>query len=58
MTVMRNYIPLEEGEKKRRGKGMGIESEDGTLLTEQSGVMNRWKDSFRGWLEGEVKGQT
>ena len=36
--------------------GLGIESEDGTLLTEQREVRNRWKDYFMGLVEGEVRG--
>ena len=45
--------------KKVRGKevmhkwSLGIENEEGTLLTEQREVRNRCKDYFRGLLDGE-----
>lgn len=38
--------------------GLGVESEDGTLQTEQREVRNWWKDYFIDLLEGEVRGQT
>ena len=46
--------------KKVKGKeevqkcGLGVKSENGTLLTEQREVRNRWKEYFRGLLDGEV----
>ena len=34
---------------------LGIENEVGTLLTEQREVRYRWKDYFRGLLDGEER---
>ena len=55
----KEFYLIEGKEKEGVQKwGLGVESEDGTLQTEQREVRNWWKDYFIDLLEGEVRGQT
>ena len=51
----RNFWKKVKVKKAMHKWNLGIESEDGTLLTEQREVRNRWKDYFRGLLDREVR---
>ena len=52
----RSFWRKVKGKEEVQKWGLGIESEDGTLLTEQREVRNRWKDYLKALLEGEVRG--
>ena len=45
-----------KGKEEVHKVGLGIESEDGALLTELEEVKIRWKNYFRGLFEDEVSG--
>ena len=44
----RNFWKKVKGKEAMHKWSLGIENEEGTLLTEQREVRNRWKDYFRG----------
>ena len=55
----KEFYPIEgKGKEGVQKWGLGVESEDNTLQTEQREVRNWWKDYFIDLLEGEVRGQT